>query len=98
MEVEVLQAYGSLLSTLSSFQYLGWVLKVENDEWAAVIFNLIKARKWWAQMLQILVREGSNTWLFGLFYKAFVTSHTAIRVGDVGPGAPDGPYPWVIPR
>ena len=68
----VLQAYLYPLSTVSSFQYLGRVLKVENDEWAAVILNLSKAWKWWEQMLRILGQEGENTWLFGLFYKALL--------------------------
>ena len=29
--------------------------------------------------------------------QVFGTSRPAIRVGDVGPGAPDGPDPWGIP-
>ena len=68
----VLQAYLYRLSTVSSLQYLGRVLKVENDEWAAVILNLSKALKWWEQMLRILGQEVANTWLSGLFYKDLV--------------------------
>ena len=72
MEATVLQAYGYPLSTVSSFQYLGRLLKVENYKWEAVILNLSKARKWWAQMLWILGQEVANTWLSGLFYKDLV--------------------------
>ena len=63
----MLQAYGDPLSTVSSLQYLVRVLKVENDEWAAVILDLSKARKCWAQMLRIMGLEGANTCLLGLF-------------------------------
>ena len=43
-----------------------------DDDWAAVILSLRKARKQWAWMLHILEYEGVNLWVYGLFYKAVV--------------------------
>ena len=42
------------------------------DEWTAVICNMRKSQKQWMQMLRILRREGANTQVSGLFYKAVV--------------------------
>ena len=47
-ELVVLQAYGHPLSVLASFKDLSGFLTVADDEWASVITNLRKARKWWA--------------------------------------------------
>ena len=60
------------LSTVSSFKYLGRVLLVVDDDGAAVISNLRKARKRWGHMSQILGWEGGNVQVSGLFYKAAV--------------------------
>ena len=60
------------LSTVSSFKYLGRVLLVVDDDWAAVISNISKALKRWGRMLQILGWDGGNVQVSGLFYKAVV--------------------------
>ena len=38
--VAVLHAYGSPLSTVSSYKYLGSMIMAPNDDWVAVILNL----------------------------------------------------------
>ena len=37
------------------------------DEWAVVILNLRKVRKWWEKMLRILGQEESNKWVSTIF-------------------------------
>ena len=66
------QAYGELLETVTSFKYLGWVLTAGDDKWTAVAGNLRKARKSWVQMTRILIREGADPKVSGLFFKAVV--------------------------
>ena len=41
-----------------------------NDEWPAVVGNLVKARKSWGRMQGILRREGATTRILGNFFKA----------------------------
>ena len=66
------QAYGRPLVRITSFKYLGWVLTEVDDDWAAVIANLRKARKSWAWMARIMVKEGARPRVLGIFFKAVV--------------------------
>ena len=66
------KAYGHPLTMVSSFKYLGSVLSASDDDWPAVVANLRKARKKWARHPRILVREGTDARMPGIFYKAVV--------------------------
>ena len=50
------EAYGKPLETVSTFKYLGRVMTAGDDNWPAVAGNLVKARKIWGRLLQILSR------------------------------------------
>ena len=66
------QAYGILLETVTSFKYLGRVLIVADDNWPVVVGNLKKPWKRWAWMTRILVREGANPRVLGVFFEVLV--------------------------
>ena len=51
--------YGHSFSTMIDFKYLGRILSYSNDDLTEVVGNLQKAQKKWAQVLRILVMEGS---------------------------------------
>ena len=61
------QAYGRPLVEVSEFKYLGRLLTYSDGYWPAVVGNMRKARKRWAQMSRILGREGSGPGLPGFF-------------------------------
>ena len=50
----VFQEYICPLSALSYYIYLESVFTVADDDWAAVISKIRKARNWWTKMLWIL--------------------------------------------
>ena len=54
------QAYDRPLTTVASFKYLGRVLTAAYDDCTAVVGNLRKARKIWAQMARIMGQEGAR--------------------------------------
>ena len=56
-----LTTYGSPLSKVTSFKYLGRVLSAEDDNWTAVVRNLKCARQKWARLTRILIREGADS-------------------------------------
>ena len=66
-------AYMHLLSTVEYFQYTGRVITEVDDNWAAVILDMRKAQKLWAQMLRILGQEEKNEGL-----QTFLQDHGTI--------------------
>ena len=67
-----LQAYGEPFETVKSFEYLGRVLTVGDDDWPAVEGNLRKASKSWVWITRILSREGAEPKISGILCKAVV--------------------------
>ena len=65
-------AYGKPLEAVSTFKYLGWVMTVGDDDWLAVVGNLVKAQKNWGRLSRILSREGADKRVLGNFFKAVV--------------------------
>ena len=45
-----------------------------DDDWLAVVQNMMKARAVWKRMRKILIREGARPRVSGLFFKAVVQS------------------------
>ena len=62
------RAYRKPLETAASFNYIGRLLIVTDDELSAVIINLKKVRKSWYIFYRILGREMGNPKTSGLFY------------------------------
>ena len=60
------------LANVSSFDYLGWILTLSNEDLAAVQDNIRKAWGQWAQLACVLTREGATSRVSGIFYKAEV--------------------------
>ena len=54
------KAYGDPLDNVTSFRYLGQVLKAVYNDWLVVVGNLGKARKSWGRLSRILSQEGEN--------------------------------------
>ena len=67
-----LEAYGKLLEMVSTSKYLGRVMKAGDDNWLAVVGNLVKSRKSWGRLLRILNREGAENKVSGNFFKEMV--------------------------
>ena len=67
-----LNAYGRPLTEVLSFKYLGRVLSASDDDWLEVIRNLRRARQKWAQLSRVLVQEGVDAQISGMFYIAVV--------------------------
>ena len=55
-------SYGIPLAPVTSFKYLGIFLLAADDNWTSVVRNLWKARRKWAQMKRVLVREGVDAY------------------------------------
>ena len=55
---------------VASFKYLGDITMDLYDDWTKVVGNLRKARKIWACLLRILVKEGGNPRVLGVVFKA----------------------------
>ena len=60
------------LTHVSSFKYLGGILSASDDDWPAVVRNLIQERNKWAWRMQVLGREGEYERMLGMFYVAVV--------------------------
>ena len=73
------EAYGSPLENVTTFRYLGRVLKAGDGDWLAVVGNLGKARKSWGRLSRILSREGADLKVSGIFYKA--VAHAVLLFG-----------------
>ena len=55
-----LTAYGSPLSQVTYLKYLGRVLAAEDNLWTVAVRKLRHSRRKWAQLTQILSREGAD--------------------------------------
>ena len=64
------KVYGEPLENVTEFRYLGRVLTAGDDDWLAVVGNLVKARNIWRRLSQILIWEEVDPKLSGYFYKA----------------------------
>ena len=64
------EAYGEPIKNILSFRYPGRVLTAENDDWLAVVGNLVNAWKSWGQLYWVLGQEGAYPKVSGNFYKA----------------------------
>lgn len=67
-------ANGVVLPDVSVFKYLGCPLSNQDVHWSAVYSNLQKRRQRWARVSQILAREGADTRVSGICYKAVIQS------------------------
>ena len=56
----------------TSFKYLGRVLTAGDDDWISVVGNLKKVQTSWARLTRILVQEGENMRVSGMFFNAVV--------------------------
>ena len=74
------QAYVRNIETVTFFKYLGQVLTAKDDEWTEVVGNLSKAQKSLARMERIMVREGANPRVSGMFFKAVVQAVLLFRL------------------
>ena len=63
-----------------------------DDDWPEVVGNLRKARKSWAQLIRILVREGAKPRVSGIF-QGGGTGSADFRIRDVGFDPPHGMGP-----
>ena len=63
------KAYGEPLENVTEFRYLERVLTAGDDDWLAVVGNLVKARNIWGRLSQILIWEEVDPKLSGHFYK-----------------------------
>ena len=50
------EAYGNPIEAVPSFNYLGRIMTVGDDNWPAVAGNLLKARKSWGRLTRIVSR------------------------------------------
>ena len=66
------QAYRGPLETVTLFKYSGQVMTMGDDDCLAVMIKLKNLRKSRAQLMRILVREGVNLRVSGMFFKAVV--------------------------
>ena len=66
------RAYGRPLTLAPSSKYLVQILTASDDDWPAVVKNLRKEKKKWAQLTRILGWEGSNMRVLGTYPKAVV--------------------------
>ena len=52
------EVYGKPLETVATFKYPGRVMTEGDDNWPAVVGNLVKAWKIWGRLSRIFSREG----------------------------------------
>ena len=57
---------------MTSFKFLGRLMKAVDVEWLEGAGNLRKDRKSWVRMMRILSREGADPKILGLFLKSAV--------------------------
>ena len=62
------------LESVTQFRYLGRPITFSDDDWPAIHHNLTRARKQWAMVSQVLVREKAEPRIAAMFYKAVVQS------------------------
>ena len=66
--------YGRPLEMITSLRYLRRVILAADDDWPAVIWNLIKAQALCRRMMRILIREVERPRVSEFFFKAVVWS------------------------
>ena len=69
---QVFMVNGMQLETEHQFKHLGCYLIRMDDDWQTVHKNLAKARKKWAIVAHILLREQHSPCISGMFHKAIV--------------------------
>ena len=57
---------------METFNYLGRILDRSDNDWAAVLRNIRKARKVWSRLGKLLWREGDEPRVSAMFYWAVV--------------------------
>ena len=67
------------METVTSFKYLGRVLTAGDDNWTEVEGKLRKTRKIWVRMTRILIRNGAELKILGLFFKAVLQTVLLFR-------------------
>ena len=75
----VFQSYGHPLNNAVVFKYLIHILTPTNDNWPAVVANMMKDRNKWARMSCIIGRDGANERMYGKFFKADVQAVLLFR-------------------
>jgi hypothetical protein len=60
------------LETVANFRYLGRILTIRDNDWAAARSNLQKAIKRWATISRVLIRESASPRISAFFYKATI--------------------------
>ena len=70
---------------VTSLKYLGQVILAEEDDWQAVVKNLLRAKKVWSRILCILSREGAAQRVSGFFFKSILQAVLLFRA-----------YTWVV--
>ena len=63
---------GDELRSVETFKYLGRIVSSTDSDWPALKKNLTKARQRWAMISRVLVRDGADARISGMFYKAAV--------------------------
>ena len=63
---------GHPLTVVSSFKYLQRIISDSDDNWTEVVSSICKARKKWAQLSRVMVREGEDNWTLDNFYLVVV--------------------------
>jgi exonuclease III len=62
------------IERVTTFKYLGRQTASCDDDWPALCLNLNKARKRWMDISRVLVHEGADKRISGMFYKAVAQS------------------------
>ena len=63
-------AYGTSLTAVTYFKYLGQALSSCNNDWPIVEQNLHRAQRKWGRLVKIFGREGMDMRMEGIFYVA----------------------------
>ena len=72
VKVTYITTYSHPLTTVPYFKGMGIILSESDNDCPAVVHNLSKVQKNWAQFLRVLGREGADAGKLGLFYVAVV--------------------------
>ena len=65
---------GNPIETVDSFRYLGRPVTADSKDGMAVLYNIHRTRRRWAQVNRLLARQGANSKVSGYFYKAVCQS------------------------
>lgn len=77
------------IEMVQNFRYLGRLVTTNDDDWAAMTWNLGKARQRWSMTSRVLSREGASPRISAMFYKAIIQtvllygSETWVISGDI---------------